>query len=305
MSDSIQLVVNIVGLPKVISDEIAGKLKKIEGVGARKVIYEPLLVPGNIESYKKKALEHLYRHILRLLDDQGHFPPNFLGVVTVVVGSDVLDASDIAKDYYVETLCDFTRELESKSYLRVPGNTKNRLCNEIFSDILTKVENSEAALKSIREEIVNNDNRTPLLLPVENFGEKKIASIVGGVQKLVSDGELSVQRLKAGIKSLRSSLSVKKINGKEHFVNDKKLAFVSPGSDRHGAIRAVQGASHDIKCFLRGRFRLGVPYDPRFHYDCKMLVGALQKDWSSCHGQRHKLASGRSHVNIAPNDYIR
>ena len=164
----------------------------------------------------------------------------------------------------------------------------------------------ERVLSAISNEVVSNDNQTPLLLPERNFDTIEIQKLAGEVGRIAlseTDAFEAIKKIKTDFNSRNP-----KINNQDYgksYKNKKNILFRGPGKNNRHALAAVSAHGHKQQCLIRGRMRLGAAYDPRFHYDCTSLKGAVSRKWESCHEQDFSLPIGRTHVNISPNDHTR
>ena len=183
---------------------------------------------------------------------------------------------------------------------RATGNQQGCAVNALVRKGVRSVRNTEGLLAVIGEEVTNRDNRTCLLLPPKNFGNREILRCVHSAVLARKDAN----EFKNDLKSVSDSLATGRENKQTYFIGERGLEFKSPGKRvRHGCAPAWGEGEHDSCCVLRGRLRFGAPYDPTFHYDCPLADGGF-RSFPNCHG-RKELPRGRRHVNIAPNDNIR
>jgi hypothetical protein len=64
------------------------------------------------------------------------------------------------------------------------------------------------------------------------------------------------------------------------------------------------GPEHNEVCFLNARVRLGGFYADGFHYDCMRRKARYEGRFANCHNVEANY-TGRPHLNVYPNDYIR
>jgi hypothetical protein len=185
--------------------------------------------------------------------------------------------------------------------------------NERRSALVRYVDDLERRLGELRDrarvvrDVLSGRNFTPLLLPLRNFESEVLAPQIDGLFQdlaIVADPRASLNDAAAAILSdhpLREEALGKK--RKRWFEDDRKLRFRSPGSDRHGMAR-LQGQGHLPECLIAARVRLGGPFDSRFHFDCEYEKRGLDAAYPNCHDASTAPAA-KSHVNIAPSDYVR
>ena len=163
-------------------------------------------------------------------------------------------------------------------------------------------------LKILREEYLRRANKTPLLLPVRNFEATLMTDFLADVQNslLIADDPEVTLRGKMDEYSRRFDQATEKVGAvqRKYFVNHKNIWFVAPGAALHGQFHPVV-TNHPDECILRSFNRLGAPYKPGFHYDCRRPTQpVLKDDFHKCHLPRSP-AEGNPHLNIAPNDAVR
>ena len=197
---------------------------------------------------------------------------------------------------------------DAQSYHEV-ATTLNRLANEIGQ----RYARYRANLGIIREEVVNRRNRTPLLLPPQNFGSDHLRKLLDRMSMDLIDadtpeaaaaeveGHLAQFNLHHPVVLIEKEAAGRR-KGRKSYRNYDGTVFAAPGSDLHGQLSVVDG-SHRSSCLIAARFRVGHGYHPAFHYDCEFKREA-KRQIPSCHGLFDR--PGRTtHVNISPNDFAR
>lgn len=183
------------------------------------------------------------------------------------------------------------------------ARSKNELLDKLF--VATKI--AKEALLVLNEELIQRSNKTPLLLPVRNFRSKEFRDWLNSLQDGLIQSEDKTSFLKDAISRIQQNHPLRKIGSQVRpcYVDDLEVEFHSPGSDRHGLLRWNMGNIHEAHCLIGSRCRLGAPYDPRFHYDCKKGERNLRSNLFGCHSESAVMHEGRPHLNIAPNDFVR
>ena len=185
---------------------------------------------------------------------------------------------------------------------RATGNDRRRATRNLVSEAIEAIRGAKRLLAVIAEEVSNRDNKTCLLLPPKNLGSPSEA-VIRCVQKAASEGR-DPDGFRMGIEALAKSLRTDGQGSRTYFIGKQGLVFRAPSKAgaRHGYAPMWGESDHRVRCVLRGRLRFGVPFDPRFHYDCDVNHRKLTV-LPSCH--KAVSRSGRRHVNIAPNDNVR
>lgn len=183
-------------------------------------------------------------------------------------------------------------------------NRRRRAVNFLKKDIHNSVKHAETLFEVIGEHVRNKDNKTPLLLPPKNFG-KGADSVFHGVRDAALDRTESEQLFRDRIQKISMSLDKQKYLKRNYFKGRSGILFKGQkkGGPRHGMAPVWGDADHKPSCVIRGRLRFGVPYDPKFHYDCD-IANQGSRNFPSCHGVE-TVAANRAHVNISPNDNVR
>ena len=177
-------------------------------------------------------------------------------------------------------------------------NQRNRLVNILFKKIDQARQQVGDLIHIITEEVTNKANKTCLLLPSKTFGDefRKVRDQV----HLATRERLGRDEFKERLKTLASSFR----KHRERYFIHRGIVFRSPGSGmRHGLAPVWGDGSHTATCVIRGRIRFGVPFDPRFHYDCQIPNRGRIK-FPGCHEPK-TVDRNHQHVNVAPNDNVR
>ena len=167
---------------------------------------------------------------------------------------------------------------------------------QLIRDARRAIRHARRMLPTIYEDLNSRENKTCLLLPPKTFGRG-----FSQIRRRVWDAAINREEPGKFARDLKT-LDVAK-DGK-HYVGQGGLVYRSPSKagPRHG-LAPVWEDDHQPSCVIRGRLRFGVPFDPRFHYDCQM-----PQDWHrqfpGCH-EPQQLPRKRRHANCAPNDNVR
>ena len=161
------------------------------------------------------------------------------------------------------------------------------------------------AIPSLKKELIEQDSRTPWLLPIKNFRSKVLVERLQALHQAMRDGADAESLLRALRVEFEHSHPPQRPRGSARrcFVDDAGIEFHPPGRARHAFARGVPG-EHPPLCLVSGRRRLGAPFDRAFHYDCGKGDGVLRATLSSCHSGP-ETRYGSPHINIAPNDFVR
>ncbi len=180
----------------------------------------------------------------------------------------------------------------------------NSVLNQ-FADELAKAAIEIRGLSRIISEFTNIANLTPLLLPLRNFRSERLKSTLQRLYEGLAEADDAKTFIVSTIKSfLAVHPRVRPPDDDRHCFSDGYLYFRSPGKHRHGFFRNVAAANHHVACLLNARSRIGGHFPATFHYDCIARNGSLAKTYPNCHDMGC-APSQDTHVNIAPNDFIR
>jgi len=186
----------------------------------------------------------------------------------------------------------------------VTDGTEGRIyINALLAGIAANVPWIVRAVAAVRSELTSRRNRTPLLLPLRNFASDLLEPSIGRLARDLPTAEAPHDRLLAACKEIEALHPYQARGPDKGFVDDTEIVFRSPGRDLHGGIWANAGEGHNVRCSLNGRFRLGGPIAPGFHFDC-VRGDRLTGDFRNCHDARAAYR-GDPHLNIAPNDFVR
>lgn len=267
------------------------------------VPFDPIL--GDVDGH----IERLYDRtsiLLRKLDSEAgrdrHNILNDVNLVLLYLAAGEGRSSSVFRKFGAEAFVTSVRLPEDACY-RKP-NHRNRATNSLVKESVRALRHARRLFGVIAEHVRNRDSRTPMLLPVKNFGDD-IDNLFRGIQAAALDRSEDEKRFRERIKQIERSLPMVRQDDRKYFQGRSKIVFKGQrkGGPRHGLAPDWGGSDHELSCVIRGRLRFGVPYDPKFHYDCD-IPGSANREFPSCHGTK-RINPERQSVNIAPNDNIR
>jgi hypothetical protein len=148
-------------------------------------------------------------------------------------------------------------------------------------------------------------NLTPLLLPLRNFRSGALSQLLGTLFWKLGQTQTPEELIKDEIQKFVSCHPrVYPPGDTKSCYSDGVHFFKSPGRHRHGFYRHTQGNVHEPQCLLNARSRIGGTFDYTFHFDCEPSRGKLAESYPNCHSLPCS-PSVQTHVNVAPNDFIR
>lgn len=251
----------------------------------------------------------LYQRVaaeLRKVDRDGkrtrHDLMTDIKLVLLYVDGDEEGREAVFNEFGVEALVTPIKLPTDTGYLT--PNDRNRSANFLVDESIQALRHAQALFESIEYHVQKIDSKTPMLLPVKNFGAD-IGKVLTGMREAAAARGEDDKRFRRRIERIERALPTARQGGRRYFRGRSGIVFrgTPKGGPRHGVSPGWSDRGHNFSCVIRGRLRFGVPYDPRFHYDCDISkIG--NREFPSCHGTE-KIKAGQRHVNIAPNDNIR
>lgn len=244
-------------------------------------------------SYNETYAIALYNRLADHLPKLGERIPEDLNLVLLYF--DKCDGSHryLIEQFGVEALVLPIAIPNTPSSLLDTRNQRNRFVNAMIRNIRQALNPVQALLNVVNREVTSGDRTTWLLLPPKTFGDdiqKNIARAHAAARRGASDFREEIKRVYRSIPRSKYYQS----RGCEFRPADRHA--------RHGVPPSWKEHGHRPSCVIRGRLRLGVPYDPGFHYDC-IIPGGSSREFPGCHAP--VTIRGRTYVNVAPNDHVR
>jgi hypothetical protein len=212
------------------------------------------------------------------------------------------NTNDFIREFFPSTLVipiEWSPVYGSKMERKISGN-------ELIEKFTVATMLAKKCLTAIKKELRERANKTPLLLPTGNFKSNVLTQTLWNLQTdlAVAQDENSV---------IKQHLEFFELHHPEQEDDQSKLAFRldgrnikfrAPGKATHGFARPDKEV-HKMQCLLSGRRRLGAPFQPGFHFDCTKGGSPLIGHFSNCHTTQLSKLTGKPHLNIAPNDFVR
>lgn len=227
-----------------------------------------------------------------------------LGMAIVYVDNDTSQSNILVSSLMPSLMATPARWNPVRGDSREVANSRNALIESLTAATLR----AKRTLQVLRDELILRANRTPLLLPVRNFDEHGVTNCLLDIQESLARCEDPAGCLRSKVNEYTAifAQAIEKTGTvhRRYFQNGQNIWFVAPGNALHGEFHPVV-KGHPDACILRSFNRLGAPYKPGFHYDCKRPTQSILKgDFFKCHLDRSP-ATGVPHLNIAPNDAVR
>lgn len=287
------VLIAVVGIPAPVCDAFGAKFARLtRQIHARHILTRPLDLP---KPYSREFAKDVYARLVDKLKPQPWSRENLLSNINVILlYLDKKDGSDnLLLDHLgIETL---PIPIHGSSHPLDTPRRQTTFVNALVQDARSATTHGRRLLRAISEEVTNRDNKTCLLLPPRTFGQD-----MERVTRLVHEAAGRKNRVDRFTTDVRRT-GLAQRNG--CFVGRHGMLFVAPAKagPRHG-LPPTWDDDHPPRCVVRGRLRFGVPFDPRFHYDCQ-LPRRRVRQLPGCHAAVRQRA--RQHVNIAPNDAVR
>lgn len=267
------------------------------------VPFDPILddVDGHIERLYERTSDRL-RKLDSEADRTRHNLLNGVNLILLYLAADERRSLPVFKKFGTEAFITSITPPADARY-RKPNHRKET-ANFLVKESIQALRHAGALFSIIAEHVRNKDSRTPMLLPVKNFGGN-IDNLFRDIHEAALDRKENENQFRNRIKRIVRSFPTVRHGDREYFQGRSKIVFKGQrkGGPRHGLAPGWSDGKHQLLCIIRGRLRFGVPYDPRFHYDCD-IPRSVNREFPSCHGTE-KIVTGRKSVNIAPNDNIR
>lgn len=173
-------------------------------------------------------------------------------------------------------------------------NQRNRIVNAMIRNLRQAIKSVPSLLNVVDREVTSGDRTTWLLLPPKTFGDE--------MWEYLTRAHAAARR---GASDFRKELKTifRSIPRSGRYYQSGSYVFrPADRHARHGLPPSWKDQRHRASCVLRGGLRLGVPYDPGFHYDCD--IGGAGRIFPGCHTQV-TIPGSRTYVNVAPNDHVR
>lgn len=188
---------------------------------------------------------------------------------------------------------------------------ERRASEKALFDLLVRITaRTRQILQAVHENLRDQANTTPLLLPVRNFDSRYYKDWLRQLQTnivTVDDAKTARELLNTATRNFEVHHPRTRGSGKAlSFFDNREIEFKAPGAARRMHGRPWMVGNHPVEmCHLSGFRRLGAPFNAAFHYDAqknspKQLIG----NFCQCHGGFGNM-TGNPHLNIAPSDFTR
>lgn len=288
-----ELLVVVAGIPRSIGEHFASAFTRMPNdEHVQLLTWTPL--DWSTPYSDTYAIELYHRLADRLARRGEHIPGN---VSLVLLYFDKCDGSHrcLMKQFGVEALVLPITRPNTSDYPLDTGNQRNRVVNAMIRNLRRAIKPVPRLLNVVAREVTSRDRTTWLLLPPKTFGDtiwEYLTLAHTAAQQGASDFQKELKRVSQSIPR-----SGKYYQGRRHVFRP------ADRHARHGLPPSWNDQGHYASCVLRGGLRLGVPYDPGFHYDCD-IPGGAGRIFPGCHTQV-TIPENRAYANVAPNDHVR
>lgn len=187
--------------------------------------------------------------------------------------------------------------------LVLEGEAGRIYINNVLRAVQTQSSALVRATRAMKTEVETRRNRSPVLLPLRNFTSELLRPSVERLAEDLLTTANPSHRVQAACQQIEAGHPFKPNGAEKGFKDDADVIFRSPGRDLHGQLWEKPGNGHDERCALHGHFRLGGPIAQGFHFDCTRPP-RLKGRFENCHDAEAEY-TGKPHLNIAPNDFVR
>jgi len=273
-----------------------GVLAKAVGAGNLCVSAPYQRDPHNPRNSAKSHAEALLCQLADLLDQR---PLAAASGAAVIVVDPVPDEVEILSSSFFP----MSFVVQAKFPDRKHGESAASMKNLMMLSISSSAKRARSATKAACVEMEQWLTRTPLLLPLKNFQSDYLFQATKSLAKTLGETdepEQLFQEVRTQLENVHPRVGGRK--QQKYYVDSSGVRFCMPGRHLHGIARPSEG--HPVSCFLNGLLRLGGAIKDGFHYDCTKGGQPLTGTRQNCHGELGPY-TGRPHLNIAPNDFIR
>ncbi|MGF7211587.1 hypothetical protein GGE65_006204 [Skermanella aerolata] len=292
------ILVTVAGLPRDYADVIKDRALAIKGQESHLICPENLENGDYSEGYIKKILSEMCNNV-KGLSNQKH-----ISSVVFYVPFETPGTEELRRSLFPHSLAMPIEQLNLRA--STPKMARQR-ANELAGYLKKKVLDARRRLGIIRHEVVNNSNKTPILLPIKSFKARSLVTeleILSAQLAENSDTQSIIDAARAKITALYPQKS-KKSGGKKYFFDERNLFFEAPciAGPNHGNKTPIENGGHIPLCTLNGISRLGGGFLRGFHYDCSVEKGNVRFSFKNCHDK--DISTDKEWVNIYPNDHVR
>lgn len=259
------------------------------------------------EEWLERVYEGIRSELISLAGKSSEPPLNeLLGIHLKVFHTNELEESTFKNLFGIEYFVS-SEEFHPNWYYDFGPHRNIELGSALASQEYQQVLKIEKLLGILRAEIVSARNKTPLLLPFKNFNFDEMSTLRQEVQSVLDSDGLDIKSIISKFNKRNPKKKPDTAGKKKSFevYNNKQLYFTPPGKNLHAAAvhELKEDSKHLLSCWVRGVLRFGIPFEPKFHYDCTRKIKKLTLE--NCHGEICSLSKARTHINIAPNDFLR
>lgn len=292
-----RFLIGIAGIPRDIYDAVIKERKKIGGENVE-LFWEPFQadVGGSFPTSHRNFF-------LRSFQDRAEGDrDNRLaetGFGLVCVRHDAQSTSAFVEKFFPAVLCDRVEWQPQYGQREVIERSKNELVAALRDSVLRL----RSVLPFVYNEVTSRANRTPVLLPLKNFESRVLKPALELLHANLAKADAGALIRKTVAKFQAEHPFESSAQGSPKFHRDRRnIEFRAPNG-KHAHIRTGQG--HPPLCVLAGGWRLGAPFPKQFHYDCVSRAGGCAGWFQNCHDTTWEELHSPTHINIAPNDFIR
>lgn len=186
------------------------------------------------------------------------------------------------------------------------GEAAKQVANIYAASAISAAKRLRKGIGALTTEFSTRLRRTPLLLPIRRFGSDHLVTLLSSTGEAIKGDHVPSDVIKDACLDFERKHPYAKAGMRQgRFENLAGVEFVAPGrADHHGRRALKVGNGHNEACYLNARLRLGGAFADGFHYDCTRQRRAYSGIFGNCHDAEASY-TGRPHLNVYPNDFIR
>lgn len=257
-----------------------------------------------IKLNRRASLEEIFEECLDTLIEfhRGRSDCFKKGLLVVGVTQPGEEIQEILSKFFPFAL---TKEINFPRKYSTSSAQARRDGNALFAILEKEIKHQVKIRNRITSFLGSKAARTPILLPLNHFGEDDLINFISQTWKKASEASDIQVFLDEESKKFETKFPFKKKNGSRtgFFQNSKDVWFRPPGRDLHGS-SYPKAPGHLTTCFFNAILRIGGAIKDGFHYDCTKGGSRHVGTFQNCHGDSVQM-SGRPHLNVYPNDFIR
>lgn len=289
-------IIGLAGIPKKVFSDVKDEITMSAG---QNCIF--IARPSDQERYFQSDTNYFINEFAKYLEKDHHNNLSDTGFALLFINYDEETSEKFRESFFPFLLCaEIDWKLDASSNKKIQESKNN-----LVKLLRARINDAKKSIIELKKELSERANKTPLLLPIKNFNSDVLKQAIQYLHNNISHVQDKNKAIRDTVTQIAIAHPPRRLDGmsKDCFLDRKDIEYHAPGKSLHGKI--ITHAGHPKKCLLSGRRRLGTPFSPGFHYDCKKGSRNLKGDFWECHSETKLRKEGKPHLNIAPNDNIR